>query len=101
MGSRRNTKSTKEETQKAQTNQGFSLCFLRWFCAFCVPKARQDYELDRYMNKLSTSIIVVLSLVALSQRHGASPPSPAQVETRRAIVGAYDSAHINGVVFIA
>jgi len=31
-------KSTKEETQKAQTNQGFSLRFLCWFCAFYVPK---------------------------------------------------------------
>src|SRR5262245_27623901 len=54
------------------------------------------------MNRLSTSIIAVLSLVALSQRHGASPPAPpVQAETRRAIVGAFDSAHINGVVFIA
>src|SRR5262245_63007579 len=54
------------------------------------------------MNRLSTSIIAVLSLVALSQRNGASPPAPpVQAETRRAIVGAYDSAHINGVVFIA
>jgi hypothetical protein len=33
-----NTKSAKP-TQKAQTNQGFSLCFLCWFCAFCVPAA--------------------------------------------------------------
>src|SRR5262249_28633018 len=53
------------------------------------------------MNKLSTGIIAVLSLVALSQRHGASPPAPAQAAPRRAIVGAYDSAHINGIVFIA
>src|SRR5262249_17605868 len=53
------------------------------------------------MNKLSTSIIAVLSLVALSQRHGASPLSPAQAEARRAMVGAYDNAHINGIVFIA
>jgi hypothetical protein len=53
------------------------------------------------MNKLSTGIIAVLSLVALSQRHGAGPPETrAQEPPRRAIVGAYDSAHINGVVFI-
>jgi hypothetical protein len=57
------------------------------------------------MNKLSTGIIAVLSLMALSQRLGANPsaqaPSPTQAEARRTIVGAYDSAHINGVVFIA
>ncbi|HEU0178798.1 MAG TPA: trehalase family glycosidase [Blastocatellia bacterium] len=59
------------------------------------------------MNKLSMSIIAVLSLVALLQRHGANPSAeaaqaaPGQGETRRAIVGAYDNAHLNGVVFIA
>src|SRR5262245_11227976 len=63
----------------------------------CVPR---QAAADRHMNKLSTGIIAVLSLVALSQRHGASPLSPAQAEARRAIVGAYDSAHINGIVFI-
>src|SRR5262245_9515629 len=50
------------------------------------------------MNKPSTGIIAVLSLVALSQRHGASPTAPpGQEPPRRAIVGAYDSAHLNGV----
>src|SRR5215475_13743626 len=34
-----NTKSAKEGTQKAQTYQWFSLCFLCWFSAFCVPHA--------------------------------------------------------------
>src|SRR5215475_5920368 len=54
------------------------------------------------MNKLSTGIIAVLSLIALSQRHGAGPPeTPIQEPPRPAIVGAYDSAHLNGVVFIA
>src|SRR5262245_17505196 len=54
------------------------------------------------MNILYTGIIAVLSLVALSQRPGAGPPeAPGQEQPRRAIVGAYDSAHINGVVFIA
>ncbi|HEY9434299.1 MAG TPA: trehalase family glycosidase [Blastocatellia bacterium] len=54
------------------------------------------------MNKLSTGIIAVLSLVALLQRPGAGPPETSgQEPPRRAIVGAYDSAHINGVVFIA
>jgi Mannosylglycerate hydrolase MGH1-like glycoside hydrolase domain len=54
------------------------------------------------MNKLSTGIITVLSLIALSQRHGAAPPeTTGQEPPRRTIVGAYDSAHINGIVFIA
>src|SRR5262245_23887712 len=54
------------------------------------------------MNKLSTGIIAVLSLIAISQRHGAVPAErTAQEPQRRAIVGAYDSAHINGIVFIA
>ena len=60
------------------------------------------------MNKLSTSIIAVLVFVALSQLSGANPSAraaqaapPGQGETRRAIVGAYDSAYLNGVVFIA
>jgi len=54
------------------------------------------------MNKLSAGIIVVLSLVALSQRHSAGPPETSgQEPPRRAIVGAYDSGHVNGVVFIA
>ena len=54
------------------------------------------------MNKLSTGIIAVLSLIALSQRHSAGPPETTGQEPQRgAIVGAYDSAHINGIVFIA
>src|SRR5262245_8881066 len=54
------------------------------------------------MNKLSACVIAVLSLVALSQRPSArSQETPGQEPPRRAIVGAYDSAHINGVVFIA
>jgi len=54
------------------------------------------------MNKLSTGIITVLSLIALSQRPGAGPPeTTGQEPPRRAIVGAYDSAQINGIVFIA
>ncbi|HKC84545.1 MAG TPA: trehalase family glycosidase [Blastocatellia bacterium] len=54
------------------------------------------------MNKLSTGIIAVLSLIALSQRHSAGPPeTTGQEPPRGAIVGAYDSAHINGIVFIA
>ena len=54
------------------------------------------------MNKLSTGIIAVLSLIALSQRHSAGPPETAgQEPPRSTIVGAYDSAHINGIVFIA
>jgi mannosylglycerate hydrolase MGH1-like protein len=54
------------------------------------------------MNKLSTGIVAVLSLIALSQRHGAGPPeTTGQEPPRRAIVGAYDSANINGIVFIA
>jgi Trehalase len=60
------------------------------------------------MNKLSTGIIAVLSLVALLPRHGANPSAQAaqasplgQAETGRAIVGAYDSGPPNGIVFIA
>src|SRR5262245_52494989 len=54
------------------------------------------------MNKLSTGIIAILSLIAFSQRHSAGPPeTTGQEPLRRAIVGAYDSAHINGIVFIA
>jgi mannosylglycerate hydrolase MGH1-like protein len=55
------------------------------------------------MSKLATSIIAALSFVlALLPRPGSGPPAPpGQEPPRRAIVGAYDSAHINGVVFIA
>src|SRR5262245_7122239 len=55
------------------------------------------------MSKLSMSIIAVLSFVqALLPRPGGSPlETPGQEPPRRAIVGAYDSAHINGIVFIA
>jgi hypothetical protein len=54
------------------------------------------------MNKLSTGIIAFLTLIALSQRHGAGPPEThGQEPPRRTIVGAYDSASINGIVFIA
>jgi hypothetical protein len=54
------------------------------------------------MNKLSTSIIAILALAAFSQRPGANPlaqtaPSE-QAETRRAIIGAYDSGPLNGIV---
>jgi len=42
MGRRRNIKSTKEETQKAQTNQGFSLCFL---CSQSPNLISLDYSL--------------------------------------------------------
>jgi hypothetical protein len=53
------------------------------------------------MSKLSKSIITVLSLVALAQRHGANPPpQTGQAEVRRAIVGAYDNRRLNGIVFI-
>jgi hypothetical protein len=53
------------------------------------------------MSKLTKSIITVLSLVALAQRHGAyPPPQTGQAETRRAIVGAYDNGRLNGIVFI-
>src|SRR5262245_59354143 len=54
------------------------------------------------MNKLARSIIVALLLIALfirpSGRQGANLES--QAATRRALVGAYDSGQINGIVFI-
>src|SRR5262245_52352844 len=54
------------------------------------------------MNKLSTSMIAILALAAFSQRPGANPlaqtaPS-GQAETRRAIIGAYDSGPLTGIV---
>jgi hypothetical protein len=59
------------------------------------------------MSKLSTSIITVLSVVALLQRPGANLSAMAagesqseQAETRRAMVGAYDNGRLNGIVFI-
>src|SRR5262245_38453317 len=56
---------------------------------------------DRIMKKLSTSILAVLALAALSQRHGANTPAaPGQAKTSRAIVGAYDSGPPNNIVFI-
>jgi uncharacterized protein YndB with AHSA1/START domain len=33
----RNTKAQRKKRKKRKPNQDFSLCFLRWFCAFCVP----------------------------------------------------------------
>lgn len=54
------------------------------------------------MSKLFASIIAALSLFqAPSPRPGAGPPAPAPAAPRRAIVGAYDSGRLNGLVFIA
>ncbi|MGH9768008.1 MAG: amylo-alpha-1,6-glucosidase [Blastocatellia bacterium] len=50
------------------------------------------------MNKLSRSIIAALLIIALAPRPGATPAS--QAEARRAIVGAYDGAQLNSIVFI-
>jgi Trehalase len=53
------------------------------------------------MNKFSTGLIAVLTLVALSQRPGANQPAPpGSLGTSGVIVGAYDSGSHNGIVFI-
>jgi hypothetical protein len=53
------------------------------------------------MKKLSTSILAVLALAALWQRHGANTQAASgQAEARRAIVGAYDSGPPSNIVFI-
>ncbi|MGE0129124.1 MAG: amylo-alpha-1,6-glucosidase [Blastocatellales bacterium] len=54
------------------------------------------------MRKLARSIITALLIAALSQSPGAGPPTQQarQPEAPRALVGAYDSAQLNGVVFI-
>ncbi|HKQ72745.1 MAG TPA: trehalase family glycosidase [Blastocatellia bacterium] len=53
------------------------------------------------MKKLFRSITAALLIIGLSLRPGAGSPIQApQSEARRAIVGAYDSAQLNGIVFI-
>jgi hypothetical protein len=54
------------------------------------------------MRKLVRSIITALLIIALSLGPGAgsSAQQAGQAEAPRAIIGAYDSAHLNGVVFI-
>src|SRR5262249_29761033 len=53
------------------------------------------------MEKLFRSITAASLIIALSLRPGAGAPVQApQTEARRVIAGAYDSAQLNGIVFI-
>lgn len=55
------------------------------------------------MSKLARSIITVLLIAALSPRPdaGSTGQQAGQSEAQRALVGAYDGAQFNGIVFIA